>query len=582
VAAVVLLAIGFAFVVVSQVRALNSANDAVAEVHDNHDTVGQLSRRVDRIENAVWHNWATTGRFQVDEETFAFGVATAREAAAFYGARAKEGSPVEADVARKMLSLTERGGRLLGAARSGPSGPAGQRLARQVAAFSLERGALREQWLVENASAEDVAMAEARRRTNTLLALLAAGLISLAVAGVALGVRMRREREASMRRLRQTADEMAALASTDPLTGLGNQRLFYARLDAELRRALQADQPLALALVDVDNFKLVNDEHGHLIGDQVLLEVARRIEAGTASVAALTSRVGGEEFAVVMPGTAADVARSAAERMRTAIEEPIVPVGRVTVSIGLTVARTNDDVVALFKRSDTALYRAKREGKNRVVAHDDPPGASPPRPSTEAAARPQALEALRSLVGSVDEWQSMGGHSGRVARFAVQIARMAGWGPQDVARLRQAALLHDVGKVVVPPGVLSKPGRLTDGERSLISVHPAVGSEMVRRTLDHEQASWVLHHHERWDGGGYPHGLMGEQIPEGARILAIADAWDAMTSERVYAPALTSVAAMVELRACRGSQFWPTGVDLVLEVVSRRPAGPDLVSVPAK
>jgi len=325
----------------------------------------------------------------------------------FYGRLITRGSPTEARVAKKMLNVTDRGRRLMLAARSGPSGTDGRRLAQQVAAFSIERADLREEWLVENAATEDTAAAAVRRHTNTLIALLLAGLLFLTVAGVVLKLRMRRERDLSMRRLRRTAEEMAALASTDPLTGLGNQRQFYARLDMELRQAVDAEQPLTLALIDVDNFKLINDEHGHLIGDQVLLEVARRIEANAAPRAALTARVGGEEFAVVMPGASPVGGQQAAEAIRIAIQEPIVPVGVVTVSIGLTATTPEDDVISLFKRSDAALYRAKREGKNRVVADTDPAPAADGRAAADISTRPETLTALTSLGASVDDSQSI-------------------------------------------------------------------------------------------------------------------------------------------------------------------------------
>jgi diguanylate cyclase (GGDEF)-like protein/putative nucleotidyltransferase with HDIG domain len=371
------------------------------------------------------------------------------------------------------------------------------------------------------------------------------------------------ERERTMTRLRQTAAEMAELASTDPLTGLRNQREFYARLDRELYEMQDDERPLALALLDVDDFKQINDKRGHLIGDQVLIEIARRVEHQAVACGGFSARVGGEEFAVVLPPRASEESRSIAESLRSAIEPPIIPVGLVTVSVGLAHARSNDDAIALFRRADRALYAAKRAGKNCVQVAEDALSLFDELNEGKASGS-DAYDALSSLVSSVDRSQAMEGHSQRVARFAASLARRVGWGPDQVARIRQAALLHDVGKVTVPSGILAKPGRLTEGESSLVSAHPEVGSEIVRRALDPEQASWVLHHHERWDGVGYPDGLVGEEIPEGARILAIADAWDAMTSDRVYAPALDAEAAVAELNACKGTQFWPRGVELMV------------------
>lgn len=418
--------------------------------------------------------------------------------------------------------------------------------------------------------------ADDRRRSHLfiLIGLFIVGMPALGIGGAVLRIRATRERDRAMSQLRQTADGVAALACTDPLTGLRNQREFHAVLARELALLDEGESDaLGLVLIDVDNFKSINDARGHLVGAHVLIEIARRLDAHAAPAILHSARVGGEEFAVILPRSRRDRSLRFAEQFRAAVEVPILPVGIMTVSIGVAVTTSAQESHNLFCQADVALYAAKRAGKNRVVFADGRMHRDRVRTAVEANS---TFDALRALVSTVDNSPSIDGHSERVARFAARLARQAGWSPADVARLRQAALLHDVGKVVVPPGILLKPGGLTDGERSLVSVHPAVGSEMVRRALDSDQASWVLCHQERWDGGGYPNGLAGEDIPEGARILAIADAWDAMTCERVFAPALDVTAAIAELSACRGSQFWPRGIDLMIEATLNGAAEPSL------
>ena len=569
----ILLLAALGVILVEQFRAYQGATRDVDTAREQRAVAEDLARRVSGIENVAWNNWATDGNFFVDGETALAGAEVAAESAAFYSRRVASSQGGEADIARRMLEVTALGGRLLSASRQGARGEAGRRLAARVSDFSITRDELRERWLVNNARAQDAASARVRSATFGLIAVLGCGLLVLTALGIVLSRRLRRERKATMERLQRTAEEMSTLASTDPLTGLGNQRRFHARLGEELNAALAEHRPLAVALVDLDDFKRVNDAHGHAVGDDVLVEVSRRIDSGFARLGALTARVGGEEFAVVLPGVEPSQARAGAERARAGIERPIEGVGPVTVSIGLTSAQPGDDRVSLLRRADAALYRAKRGGKNRVVSDTDEESTG----ANGAGPRPDPSEAfatLRSLVAGVDDAQSIDGHSERVAAFAARLARKAGWGPHDVARLRQAALLHDVGKVVVPHSIFTKAGGLTDGERSLVAVHPAVGAEMARGALDTEQSAWVLHHHERWDGSGYPGGLAGERIPEGARILAIADAWDAMTSGRIYAGAVPFDDAMAELRACRGTQFWPRGVDLALEVGAGLQAAP--------
>lgn len=197
----------------------------------------------------------------------------------------------------------------------------------------------------------------------------------------------------------------------------------------------------------------------------------------------------------------------------------------------------------LLNRSETA--------SPAQVASDGEPTGSPPL----------ARRAVRVLLQAVDRKDpSSRRHSERVAHTAVLLAGLLDWDRDSVERLREAALLHDVGKLGVRGSVLFKPGHLTDAERVEVQAHAARGARIVAQALSPEQASWIRAHHERWDGRGYPDGLAGSGIPEGARILAVADAWDVMTSRRRYSPPRSAADALAECERHSGAQFWPPAV----------------------
>jgi putative nucleotidyltransferase with HDIG domain len=175
--------------------------------------------------------------------------------------------------------------------------------------------------------------------------------------------------------------------------------------------------------------------------------------------------------------------------------------------------------------------------------------------------REQTLAALRALAGAIDTKDSATRrHSERVATLAVQLARRRGWSAPAAERLREAALVHDVGKVAIPDVILLKPAPLDADEYERVKQHAALGAELAGNVLDAEQVAWVRHHHERWDGAGYPDGLRGPDIPDGAQLLTLADAWDALVSDRPYAPARNVPAALEECRRCAGSHFAPSAV----------------------
>jgi diguanylate cyclase (GGDEF)-like protein/putative nucleotidyltransferase with HDIG domain/PAS domain S-box-containing protein len=370
---------------------------------------------------------------------------------------------------------------------------------------------------------------------------------------------------ASERRRRLKAGESAEGGSMrsdrDALTGLLSHTAFQDRLSAAVEEARREGRACALALLDIDHFRRINDGFGHAAGDRVLREVSRRL-AAAARPRDILARVGGEEIAWLMDLPAVE-ALEVVDRAREALAcLPVDAVGRVTVSAGLCdlgQAHTREDLVRF---AEGALYWAKQHGRNvalvyapevvEVLSADE---------RAERLARSQALQSIRVLARAVDAKDpSTLRHSERVADLAVAIATAMGWDSEALMRLREAGLVHDVGKIGVPDSILFKPDRLTRDEYREITRHAAIGAEILADVLLPSQVAWVRGHHERWDGGGYPDGLAGEAIPDGARVLALADAWDVMTSRRPYHSPLTVEAALIECDRCSGTQFAPEAV----------------------
>ena len=346
------------------------------------------------------------------------------------------------------------------------------------------------------------------------------------------------------------------LALTDPLTGLGNHRHFHERLQRELLSAEEQAKPLTLCFVDIDDFKKVNDRHGHPSGDRVLSQVGARLRQGGEAF-----RLGGDEFALLLvdhdEGMALAAANSIVERIATVDFDHI---GTVTVSAGLaTFPMQGHGRDELIRLADSALYWAKEHGKNRVRLY---------RPEVvelselkrlaagpDKAARYRAAASLAKAVDARDTYT--GSHSERVGELSAKVATRLGLGAEQVELTRLAGSLHDLGKLAIPEEILRKPGTLTDSERLVLERHPQIGFRMLDSLGVDPVADLVLHHHERWDGAGYPDGLRGEQIPLGARIIFVTDAYDAMTSDRVYRPKRSTQAALAELERCAGTQFDP-------------------------
>lgn len=370
----------------------------------------------------------------------------------------------------------------------------------------------------------------------------------------------------------------ASAGDSDPLTGLLSNAAFFARLTREIARARENQTPLSLAIVDLDRFKRVNERHGHVVGDMALTEVARRLRDAALDGHAV-GRLGGEEFGWIMPGVPQEEAFDHARAARHAIVSTAVgEAGTLRASMGIAevLGGHAESVEELRQQAEVALHWAKVSGGNRCVSYSFTVAEQVFARKSELNAEGPSLRAMRALAWAVDARDPhTQRHSIRVADLAVRIAVALGWSVERAAPLREAGLVHDVGKIAVPDRILFKPTRLTAEEFAIVTRHPTVGAQIVADVLSAEQASWVRAHHERWDGRGYPQGLAGEEIPEEARVLALADAWDVMTSVRSYKDPVSVEGALAEIERCSGSQFWPPAVAALRKLVESGVVGAD-------
>lgn len=346
----------------------------------------------------------------------------------------------------------------------------------------------------------------------------------------------------------------------DPITGLPGRRAFETRLAAEVEHARTAMTPLSVVIADVDGFRRVNEALGLGEGDRVLAEIARRLVAALPAGTTI-ARFGGNEFAWILPGVGArPAAHMSRGACRAVAARPAGQAGVVTLSAGVCdLDAASGGHRELMQLADVALFSAKHAAPGSVRRYS--PGVVEVVSASEQArriARHRALCGIRTLARAVDARDpTTQRHSERVASLAAELARELGWAEEAVARITDAALVHDVGKIGVPDSVLLKPGPLDPEERATVQTHAALGAEIVGEVLSAEQVDWVRHHHERPGGGGYPDNLRGHGLSEGARILALADAFDAMTEDRGYRSKLTVAEAVAECEVHAGTQFCP-------------------------
>src|SRR3954466_7531826 len=370
-------------------------------------------------------------------------------------------------------------------------------------------------------------------------------------------------------RVNRLIARLADAARTDPLTGLLNRRGLQELMEVETERALRSSRPLSIVVGDLDHFKHLNDRFGHAAGDlalrrfgEIAASASRRIDA--------VARIGGEEFALLLPDTEQHAAYLLAERLRRAVKEPSADGELPSVSFGVASFPSHAaDAEALMHAADQALYAAKAMGRDRSVIYNPEVLASVLGANLDPVAGNDHLSAVLVLAETLDLRDSgTASHSQTVGRLSALIAGALGFAGERVERIRLAGILHDIGKIGIPDWILHKPGPLDESEWAEVRKHPEMGARIAASAKLGDISEGILCHHERVDGRGYPGGLPLEEIPVEARVLAVADAYEAMTAERVYKPAMPAAEAEAELRRMSGSQFDGAVVDALLGAIA--------------
>jgi len=381
--------------------------------------------------------------------------------------------------------------------------------------------------------------------------------------------------------LRESRDKLVERANTDGLTNLCNHRHFQERLATEISRSQRFDHSLSVIILDIDQFKALNDTHGHPVGDMVLQEIAQLLVSEVRDID-VVARYGGEEFGLILPETAASEAMIAAERLRLAIQrhcfvgkdEQTIP---VTVSLGVAQYPIHSiEREGLVMAADLAMYQAKSMGRNRSAAFStdirDDKSTDPYK--LYVLLHATDMSTIKAIAAAVDaKGQRQPGFSTAVMAHSVALGQELGLSKKEQNDVRIASLLHDIGKLGISDAVLNKQGELTDDELCILRGHPAMGYAIVQKSAQlRSMLPGILHHHERWDGDGYPNGLKGEDIPLIARVISVPDAYHAMTCKRPYREPMTPQEAQAELRRRVGTQFDPKVVDAFLRLLEREEA----------
>ncbi len=372
-----------------------------------------------------------------------------------------------------------------------------------------------------------------------------------------------------------TRYQQARLTSlTDPLTGVGSRRLHEDKLQEECDRAKRYKRPFSIAIIDLDHFKMINDALGHTVGDEAIRKVANCIRQEKRGPD-IVSRYGGDEFALLVPETRAMDATMLLERIRAKVQQICLD-GGMSLSVSCGVAEsfleTDEAPGDVMRRADVALYEAKNGGRNCVKMWDEGMARVLNNGDLELErikilqrrvmglsekAEKVFMESIWSLVQALEAKDVYARkHSENVVAYSVGIARTMELGPKYVDLIHRSAMIHDVGKIGIPDAILAKPDHLTPHERRIIEQHPMIAVRILEKMsfLENEIAI-VRHHHEKWNGQGYPDGLARTAIPLGARIVAVADTFDALTSDRSYHASRTVAEALRMLKDACGYDF---------------------------
>jgi diguanylate cyclase (GGDEF)-like protein len=397
----------------------------------------------------------------------------------------------------------------------------------------------------------------------------------------------------SLNLIAEQLTEKHSAATIDRLTQVANRQTILTELFDEVERTSRYGRPLSVAFVDIDHFKAVNDTFGHHAGDIVLREVAEILRDNIRATDRV-GRYGGEEFMLILTETEVEAAASLAEKLRMLVMRQRIAIDEeqqvgVTISIGIAggtgVGVRFDTIV---RDADAAMYSAKNLGRNQTYVFAEPDEDSRiPRAPISAEGRASAAEIGLAARTAAEQWlhavvEPLPHYRGRaselIAELATSMARALDLPDAEVDRIRAASVLHDLGKVAVPTEILEKPAPLTSLEWQSVMQHPRFGQLILEQASSLRDAvPIILHHHERYSGHGYPYGLRGQDIPLGARIVAVADAYDAMMHDRPYKSAIGHERAVAELRRHAGSQFDPEIVELFCDLYARGVPGYEFV-----
>jgi diguanylate cyclase (GGDEF)-like protein len=366
---------------------------------------------------------------------------------------------------------------------------------------------------------------------------------------------------------RSQLEELESVALTDNLTGLRNHRAFHEDLKREIAKRNRTGELFSLLMVDLNGLKQINDSEGHQAGDERIRAVADCLCA-TLRGLECAYRTGGDEFMIILSGSRAWVGLTVAQRLHGVLARHP---SRVAVSIGVAESTQTESKDTLIRHADLALYEAKRSHRGTIAYS---PGLEQQQEAIDAAEDKKHQKLLATALARAVDAKDAGtrNHCETVSELCVLVGRQLGLGADRLEKLRIAGLLHDVGKIGIADAILQKPGGLGDDESEVMRTHAAIGHSIVVSADLMDEAEWVLHHHERFDGRGYPDALAGEEIPLESRIIFVSDAYEAITSDRPYREGQAPESALDELVSNAGSQFDPRCVAALCALFDYQPS----------
>ncbi|GAV22385.1 HD domain-containing phosphohydrolase [Carboxydothermus pertinax] len=375
-------------------------------------------------------------------------------------------------------------------------------------------------------------------------------------------------------KLRATVAELEGMVVKDPLTKLYNYSYLMEQLETSIKFAEKYENKVSLIILDLDEFARYNDAFGIKAGDELLCTIAEKLNA-LKPPSSFLARLGGDEFAFLVPGYNFEEAFIFAEKVQKLLSETdfpgkeVFPRGVISASIGIVLYPDNGTTAEeLMSRAKDALYQAKQYGKNNAKIYFSILEELSRKGNIVKEEIIVSLKTIISIINSRDKYTY--GHTERVAEYAEMLALELGLSQEMVEEIKLGAFFHDLGKLEIPREVLRKKTPLTEEEWQLLKQHPVFGVELIQPLKIYDKyLPYILHHHERYDGKGYPAGLKGEEIPLGVRILTLADSFDAMTTDRPYKKGKTLLEAVEELRRCAGTQFDPELTEVFIKYLKR-------------